>query len=156
MKRYHFALETVLRVRRAQEEAAGFALAHANQRLGQARAAHQAALLRCEGLVLDQSQQDHDSFRRERDVTERRAAAVLSARAVVDTTAEEAEARYADWATAAKLVAAVERLDERRRQEWRIEEQRAEMAAIDESAIVGWLAEAAAAPTPDSEVGAPA
>ena len=38
MKRYHFALETVLRVRRAQEEAAGFALAHANRDLRARRA----------------------------------------------------------------------------------------------------------------------
>jgi flagellar biosynthesis chaperone FliJ len=156
MKRYHFALETVLRVRRAQEEAAAFALAHANQQLRHAQAAHQAAILRCEGVVLDQSQQDHESFRRERDVTERRAAAVLVAQGVVDAATEEAEARYADWAAAAKLVAAVERLDERRRQEWRVEEQRAEMAAIDESAIVGWLADAAAAPDADSELGVPA
>jgi flagellar biosynthesis chaperone FliJ len=156
MKRYHFALETVLRVRRAQEEAAVFALAHANQQLRLAQAAHRTAQLRCEELVLDQNQQDRESFRRERDVTERRAAAVLLARAVVDAANEEAEARYADWAAAARLVAAVERLDERRRQEWRVEEQRAEMAAIDESAIVGWLSEAATTPTPDSEVGVPA
>ena len=41
-------------------------------------------------------------------------------------------------------MAALERLDERRRAEWLVEEQRAEMAAIDESAIAGWLADAVA------------
>ena len=84
MKRYHFALEAVLRVRRAQEEAAGFALAHANQQRQRAVDAHRAALARCDALVLDRGRQDHESFRRERDVTERRAAAVTAAQAAVD------------------------------------------------------------------------
>ena len=43
----------------------------------------------------------------------------------------------------AQRVAALEHLDERRRAEWLVEEQRAEMAAIDESAIAGWLADVA-------------
>jgi flagellar export protein FliJ len=154
MKRYHFSLEAVLRVRRAQEEAAAFALAHANQRRQRALEALAVAVARCDDLVLDRGRQDHDTFRRERDVTERRAAAVVGARAVVDTVSEEAEARHADWSEAAKLVAAVERLDERRRAEWRAEEQRADAAAIDESAIAGWLAESAASTR--SDLGIPA
>jgi flagellar export protein FliJ len=153
MKRYHFALEAVLRVRRAQEEAAGFALAHANQQRQRAIEALGVASARCDAVVLDQSRQDHESFRRERDVTERRADAVKAALAVVDATSEEAAARHADWSAAAKLVAAVERLDERRREEWWADEQRAEMAAIDESAIAGWLADTSARPR--SDVGVP-
>jgi len=156
MKRYHFALEAVLRVRRAQEEAAGFALAHANQHRQRAMDAHRVALARCDALVLDRSRQDRETFQRERDITERRAAAVMAAQAAVEATTLEAEARHTDWSAAAKLVAAVERLDERRREEWRLEEQRAEIAAIDESAMAGWLADIAAAPSPDSEVGVPA
>jgi flagellar protein FliJ len=145
MKRYHFALEAVLRVRRAQEEAAGFALAHANQRRRQAMDAHQMAMARCDALVLHRGQQDHASFALERDTTERRAAAVTSARAAVDAATEEALARLVDWTAAAKLVAAIERLEERRLEEWHLEEQRAEMATIDESAIAGWLADVASA-----------
>jgi flagellar export protein FliJ len=154
MKRYHFSLEAVLRVRRAQEEAAAFALAHANQRRQRALEALARATARCDDLVLGRDRQDHESFRRERDVAERRAAAVASARAVLDSVTEEAEARHADWAEAAKLVAAVERLDERRREEWRAEEQRADAAAIDESAIAGWLADSVASPR--SDIGIPA
>jgi len=145
MKRYRFSLDAVLRVRRAQEEAAGFALAHANQKRQQALAAHEEALARCRALVLYRGEQDHATFRRERDVTERRASAVTITAEAVDVATEEATARLADWSAAAKLVAAVERLDERRREEWRLEEQRLELAAIDESAITGWLAEATAA-----------
>jgi flagellar export protein FliJ len=155
MKRYHFTLEAVLRVRRAQEEAAGFALAHANQRRQRAIDAHHQALARCDALVLHQGPQDHAAFARERDMTERRATAVTSALAAVDVATTEAMARLADWSEAAKLVAAVERLEERRRQEWRIEEQRAEMAAIDESAIAGWLAETAAVAAADAALGVP-
>jgi flagellar biosynthesis chaperone FliJ len=144
MKRYHFALDAVLRVRRAQEEAAGFALAHANQQRQRAEEAHRAALARCDELVMYRQPQDHDSFNRERDVTERRAAAVTAAVAACDFASAVAAARLADWSEAAKLVAAVERLDERRREEWRLEMQRAEMAAIDESALAGWRADTAA------------
>jgi flagellar export protein FliJ len=145
MKRYHFSLDVVLRVRRAQEEAAGFALAQANRQRQQAMDAHQSALARCQALVLHQGQQDHASFRMERDVTERRATAVSSTRESLAAATDVAAARHAAWSAAAKLVAAVERLDERRRQEWRQEVQKAEVAAIDESAITGWLAEAATA-----------
>jgi flagellar biosynthesis chaperone FliJ len=143
MKAYHFALEAVLRVRRAQEEAAGFALAHANQERQRAVEAHRGALARCDELVMNREPQDHNSFNRERDLAERRAAAVSAAVAACDYASAVAAARLADWSAAAKLVAAVERLDERRREEWRIELQRAEMAAIDESALAGWLADTA-------------
>ena len=60
----------------------------------------------------------------------------------MDAASDEVAARHADWVAAAQRVAALEHLDDRRRDEWRVEEQRAEMAAIDESAIVRWLAEA--------------
>jgi flagellar export protein FliJ len=145
MKRYRFSLDAVLRVRRAQEEAAGFALAQANGQRQKAIDAYQVALSRCRALVLHQGPLDHSSFRQERDVSERRSAAVTSTREAVAAATEVAAARHVEWAAAAKLLAAVEKLDERRREEWRLEQQRGEAAAIDESAIVGWLADAAQA-----------
>jgi flagellar export protein FliJ len=141
MKRYRFTLEAVLRIRRAQEEAAGFALAHANRQHQRALDAHRDVSARLDALVLERAAQDHASFRRERDMTERRVAAVAAAAAALDAAADEAAARHADWSAAAVRVAALERLDERRRGEWRMDEQRAEVAAIDESALVGWLAD---------------
>ena len=65
-----------------------------------------------------------------------------SAWTAVQAATDEVAERHGDWSVAAQRVAALERLDERRRAEWLVEEQRAEMAAIDESAIAGWLAEA--------------
>jgi flagellar export protein FliJ len=153
MKRYRFSLEAVLRVRRAQEEAAGFALAHANHERRRTIVAYQAALARYEDVELNQGEQDHASFERERDNAERRAAAVAAALAAVDAASDAAAARQAEWSAAAQLVAALERLDERRRTEWRVEEQRAEMAAIDESAISGWLAESLAAGPSRHDIG---
>lgn len=163
MKRYHFPLEAVLRVRRVQEESAAFALAHANRRRQDAIAAHRAAVARYEAVVWDNGQQDHATFRRERDVAERRAAAVTAARANVESASHVASACYADWAVAAQLVAVLERLDERRRAEWRVEVQRAEASTIDESAIALWLADGAGwstgpatAPRPRSDAEVPA
>ena len=126
MKRYHFSLEAVLRVRRAQEEAAGFALAHANQQRQRALTAHQEALARMPGPPSSSAARRITS-RSSGNVTssERRAAAVSIALEAVDAATDEATARLADWSAAAKLVAAVERLDDRRREEWRLEEQRA-------------------------------
>jgi flagellar export protein FliJ len=153
MKRYHFSLEAVLRVRRAQEEAAGFALAHANQQRQKAMVALQEALTRCQALSLQPGSQDHLSFQRERAASERRAEAVSLAQHAVDVATDEATARLADWSAAAKLVAAVERLDDRRREEWRLEEQRVELAAIDESALAGWLADTAATASAPAGIG---
>ncbi|HEY7948624.1 MAG TPA: hypothetical protein VID75_13180 [Acidimicrobiales bacterium] len=156
MKRYHFSLEAVLRVRRAQEEAASFALAHANRQRRLAVDAYRVALARYEALELQTGSQDHAAFACERDVAERSAAAVSAAAVAVESASDEAAARHAEWSTAAQLVAALERLDERRRAEWRVEEQRAEMAAIDESAIAGWLADSLARGPSRRDIGVPA
>ena len=71
MKRYHFSLEAVLRVRRAQEEAATFALAEANRQRRLAVDAHRAAVVRYEALAQYRGAQDHASFACERDIAER-------------------------------------------------------------------------------------
>jgi flagellar export protein FliJ len=151
MKRYRFELETVLRVRRVQEEAAGFALAHANRDLQRAVLDHRVALARYESLQLGHGPLDLDSFRRDRDKAERLAGAVESAWTNVQVATDEVATRHAQWSTAAQRVAALEHLDERRRAEWLVDEQRAEMAAIDESAIAGWLADAADDPGPQRD-----
>jgi flagellar export protein FliJ len=156
MKRYRFALESVLRLRRAQEEAARMALATANRGLHHATLAYRGALARYEDVTLDDGHQDVASFRRERDQAERRADALAAALATVDRASQEVRRRHSDWSAAAQLVAALEHLDERRRAEWRIEEQRAEMAAIDESALAGWLADVAAPPPVYEDAGIPA
>ncbi len=156
MKRYHFSLEAVLRVRRAQEEAAPFARAPANRLRGRAVDTSRAALARYPALDVCPGAQDHAAFACERDVLERSAAVVAAALVAVETASDEAAARHAEWSAAAALVAALERLDERRRAEWRVDEQRAEMAAIDESAIAGWLADSLARGPSRHDVGVPA
>ena len=146
MKRYRFALETVLRVRRIQEEAAGLALTSANRELERAKLAYRTALARYEDLHVEAGQLDLESFHRDRAHCETRAAAVAVASRAVAAASGVVTARHSEWSVAAQRVAALENLDERRRAEWQVEEQRAEMAAIDESAIAGWLADGHASP----------
>jgi len=157
MKRYTFSLETALRVRRVQEEAAGFALAHANRGLQRAVDSYRAALGRYEALEPTGGAHDLTTFRRDRDEAERMAAAVQRAWSAVDAATEEVAARHAEWVAATQRVAALEHLDERRREEWLVEERRSEMAAIDESAITRWLADAVTTVSvPGDGTGAPA
>ncbi|MGH9017351.1 MAG: hypothetical protein ACRDY1_06350, partial [Acidimicrobiales bacterium] len=102
MKRYSFALEAVLRVRRAQEEAAAFALAHANRQRQQAIEAGDRAAAACDAVVLGRAPQDHAGFCSERAVSERRTDAVVAARLSVARAGEEAAARHGDWTAAAR------------------------------------------------------
>lgn len=154
MKRYRFSLETALRVRLVQEEAARFALVRANAELNRATAAYHEALGRCDSFDAGDALQDLDSFRHKRDVADRLAESAHSAWIVVDNATDEVAARHEDWLTASRRVTALQKLDDRRRSEWTVEEQRAEMAAIDESAISRWQARAAGHDSGDSEVSA--
>jgi len=146
VKRYRFSLETALRVRRVQEEAAGFALARANHDLQRAMDTYRGALARYEALAPAHGTQELSTFRRDRDEAERMAASVQAAWVAVDVATDEVAARHAEWLAASRRVAALEKLDDRRRAEWLVEERRAEVAAIDESAISRWLADTMAAP----------
>lgn len=157
MKRYRFSLESALRVRRVQEEGASFALAHANHRLQAAVARYRSTLARYDALAAAGGEHDLEAFRRQRDEAERLAAAVHHAWSQVEEATDEVAARHADWVEATRRVGALERLDERRRAEWLAEERAAETAAIDESALSRWLADATevrAALGPDEDGGA--
>jgi len=152
MKRYRFSLESALRVRLVQEEAARFALAHANAELQRATARYRHALARYDRLESVDGEQDVEAFRRGRDEAERLAAAAHAAWLVVDAATDEAAARHQDWVAASRRVTALQKLDDRRRGEWLVEEQRAETVAIDESAISRWRARVAESPTDESGV----
>jgi len=156
MKRYRFALEAVLRVRRAQEEAAVFALAAAHATRRRAEEAEAEAVARCDGNVPTAGVHDSEQFRSERDEAERLAATAMARADAVARAVAEARQRQADWTQAARAVAALERLDERRRQEWAVAEQRAEAAVVDESALAGWRPESGDAPVPPPPTPVPA
>lgn len=132
MNRYRFRLESVLRVRRAEEELARQELSRANAKLRVAMEAHRRESQRYGELETTSGELDPADFRRERAHHERVAATVEAARQAMDAAAAAAACRYVSWSEAARLVAALERLDDRRRAEHRDDMRRAEVAEADD------------------------
>lgn len=132
MKRYTFRLEAVLRARRAQEDVARQELARANHRLREAVAAADAERARYAAMgkptgVVDMVQDAQDRVWREL------AAGTLHAvQCHREDLAVAAAVHQAAWREAAQRVAALERLDERRRAEHELAVSRAEAAAVDD------------------------
>ncbi|UDY37183.1 flagellar export protein FliJ [Dermatobacter hominis] len=132
---YRFRLETVLRVRRIQEE-------RARAELLAARTAEHAATTEHDrrGAVLDAARAAGlpDGSRLQwtaaRDHHERLASAVEAARAAEVAAADLTSRSLAHWESAAADLKGLERLDERHRAEWRAEQERTEQKRLDEGA----------------------
>ena len=138
MKRYRFALESALRARRAQEDAARQRLADVNHRLIRARALHRSAVEALQAVTLSAVALDRDAFLAARARENRLADAIERARRAVTEIEVEAATCYSAWVEAGKQVASLERLDERRRGEWDEEARRDEAAAIDDVVVSRW------------------
>jgi flagellar FliJ protein len=138
LKAYRFALESVLRARRAQENLARQRLAQANGRFRDARALHQAAgdAYRC--AAREPAPSDRDAFVAARAHEMRMAEAVERAFRTAKEREVETATCYTAWVEAGKLVASLERLDRRRREEWALEMLRDEAAAIDDVVTSRW------------------
>lgn len=128
MKRYTSTLESVLRVRKVQEDAARAELQKASSATAAARAAEAKAWAHYQEL----SASDDLSLLVQRQL------GGFAAEAVADA-GKEVEAKKADTASAteayldaAKAVSAVERLEERRREEHTLDLLREEAALVDE------------------------
>ena len=135
MKRFRFRLEQVLRVRRIQEDIARGALmaAHHGAREAadrvNARIADYAAASRPSGA------QSYDAFNRMQFRLDNAAGAITIARSEYHHTLELVEARRSEWAAARQRVAALERLEARRRDEHAIEARRAEDRMVDDLVV---------------------
>lgn len=138
MKRYSFALESVLRARRAQEGLARQRLAEANHRVLAARAAQDACLVRYRAMTPTAGVTAPGTFLAERAHEERVAEMVSGARRVTREAEVEAATCFAVWIEARKQVASLERLDERRRGEWQAELLREEATAVDDVVASRW------------------
>jgi flagellar protein FliJ len=132
VNRYRFRLDSVLRARRVQEDQARQELAQANRRLRTAMEAHRREAQRYGEMTTALGALGGLDFHRERATAELAAATVEAARLVMDAAAAEAATAYTSWTEAARRVAALERLDDRRRAEHRAEELRHEVAAADD------------------------
>lgn len=135
MKRYRFRLDTVLRVRQVEEERARGELALAHRRLAEADAVLEERIEHYGAVPQPTAPLPAVSFLAARDRQEWAARSVVTAgtaRIAADTTVAE---RRSEWAAAATRVSALERLDERRRAEHRIEAQRQEGLEVDDMVV---------------------
>jgi flagellar export protein FliJ len=142
VKRYHFALASVMRARRAQEDLARQRLAAANRAVRQAEGAYAALLAESQVPPVLGTAVDVASFQTTRAAEERMARSVESLRrAVIDAEVAAATQRAA-WVEAAKVLKSLERLDERRREQWWLEERREEALTTDDIVGARWAARA--------------
>jgi flagellar FliJ protein len=135
MKRFRFRLDQVLNVRRVQEDRARFELLTAN------RDAHLAAT-RVEERLADYEQRrlplgprPYADFERAVFLSDSGAAAVGTARVAYRDALVVVDERRSDWTDARRRVAALERLEDRRRAEHAIEVQRAEDQLVDDLVV---------------------
>jgi flagellar export protein FliJ len=127
MKKYAFRLETVRRVRRAQETVAKADLARANNEVSDAIAAVESRIAQYEEHLATRpegaaSQSGTtivrvDAFMRRRYFNELAGNAVVAARSSLAAAQLEADVARGAWSEKAKQVKALDRLDERRREE---------------------------------------
>lgn len=145
MKRYQFRLAGVLRLRRVEEEQARLRLAEANLRLTSllldrdreaARYAEVARRLHAVAL---------DDLLAERHDAELAVARLARADQLVAEAAAEAAVAQVAWVGAHRRVVALERLEERRRDEHGAAMQREEIALVDDLVNARFVAATAAA-----------
>jgi flagellar export protein FliJ len=136
MKRYQFRLEAVRRVRKIREEIAANDLARANSEVRRAeelveqrRQAYEAKLAAHTGP------QTAEAFLRSRSFGEMSGNALLAARAGNVVAEHQAFLEAQTWSAAAMDVKALDRLDERKREEYRVEFDRATDAEIDDIVV---------------------
>ncbi|HET6792939.1 MAG TPA: hypothetical protein VFH45_00770 [Acidimicrobiales bacterium] len=132
MKRYRFRLAGVLRVRRLEEEAARGRLFEARAALVAATTAVEAALAHYRSAPQPLGEMSLEELSRHRLLADLAASSLAAARTAAEQAAATAAIRQAEWSAAAARVAVLERLDERRREEHRLEADRAEVAVLDD------------------------
>ena len=132
MKKYRFRLDTVLRVRRLQEEQARYALLEANRSV--IRAAEELRQRRetlVERTALPAATEP-EKFIAQRGHADRLAAAVRTAAGREVDALEVQTDKRDEWSLRAQRVASLERLDERASDQYRIEANRDEMKLVDD------------------------
>jgi flagellar export protein FliJ len=134
MKRYRFRLDSVLRVRRIEEDRAAVALAVAQaQAAAEARRQHAA-----ETAYTAIAHKDAEGARAvatylaQRSLADSAAASLIIARHRAAVAHDDVEARRNDWTDAAGRVTGLERLDERGREVHADDLEREEAAHVDD------------------------
>ena len=140
MKKYKFRLASVLRVRRIQEDQAKAAALLANQRVALARTVLNARKDHYNSYVAQTAQQaalmssasDYLAFRAMQKLA---AEGIAFAEVNLTVTEEVAEERRTEWVERRQKVQTLERLDERRREEHRVEADREYAKEVDDIVV---------------------
>jgi len=143
MKRYAFRLAAVLRIRRAEEEKAREALSQANAALARAVRHREFEVARYDAIALSISSSGATTIEGLRGESQSSGlvASVVSAATAGVVEAEGVVARTRDaWIDASRRVKVLEQLDERRRHEHDIAEQRGEIAVVDDIVTTRFVA----------------
>ena len=135
MKRFRFRLEQVLRVRRLQEDMARAELMHANREARAAADRVNERIAEYNGAPRPGGEQPYDEFNRVQFHLDNAAGAITVARTEYRTALKVVDDRRAEWAQARQRVAALERLEERRRDEHAIEARRADDRLVDDLVV---------------------
>ena len=141
MSAYRFSLAAVLRIRRAEYEKAALVFVQANEELRRLIARRDAQSARCRDLVAATGSVAVEDFLGQRASAGQAAAVLLDLNERVNIAAAEAALSRIAWNAAHQRVAALERLDERRREEWRGEQARLERVELDEYATAAFTRE---------------
>lgn len=134
MKKYRFRLEAVLRVRRVEEERAMGELLVATRALAEADAELERRLDHYREVAQPSGALAHAEYLKVRSLQDAAAAGVVAAGAARLMAEAEAARKRELWAAAAMKVRALERLDERRRDEHAVEVLHEEIVVLDEVA----------------------
>jgi flagellar FliJ protein len=132
MKRYQFRLATVLRLRQAEKERARAALLEANLRLKELLVERDKDASRFAALASAKDAQDLAGLLAERSDAEIAARRLAQAERRVASAAGAAAQAQIAWLAAHQRVVALERLDDRRRQEHAAAALKEEIALLDE------------------------
>jgi flagellar biosynthesis chaperone FliJ len=134
MKKYQFRLDAVLRVRRIEEERARADLLGANRALAEAEAELDRRLEHYRTVTLPGGALAHDDYLAARSRQDHAAASVVAAGTARLAAEAERQRLHDIWAGTAARVKALERLDDRRREEHAAEVLREEVIVLDEVA----------------------
>jgi flagellar protein FliJ len=132
LKRFRFRLEQVLRVRRLQEDIARGALMAAHHGAREAADRVNARIDDYAAASRPSGAQSYDAFNRMQFRLDNAAGAITIARAEYRQALDLVEVRRVEWTAARQRVAALERLEARRRDEHAIDARRAEDRIVDD------------------------
>ncbi len=139
-KRSSFRLQTVLRVRRAQEETARAELARENRQVQAATTGRDHAAQRYREVPVSSGAVAASVFQREAATADLAAATLLDAHVRLSLAEAQAAVALRQWREAAQRVEALERLELRRLEEVRTEEARQESASVDDLVTARYIA----------------